>query len=438
MNPPCTKEGKYIAIESLTICKYLTNNSFLLNNRLRQTTIDRALTVFKRVGKLAEDENDSVAFKAFQGMFKILNEGRCPRLNAMDDLLATPVCHGRAGLHNDHVENDPDYPSILHDIGTRFVRAMAPRMHVLIARGKSLPLPSQYVAIETTGFILRFLLDMGKRIRADEPSRYESPIDWSISYVQSVLLPMLAPNMVTLSNVLFAACNAIWSIGCSKFMRMKRDEWYHQSLKACCVTCCTVAVPRKKKAYLHTWGESVIRRSWSVCMSIQVRLLNVSFPLPAHLPDLKILFLLPSIIRVMSRTTNTPERHAMMQYIVSLVFEKKSSDCKRRGSVPPDRMNGDSTQWGLRDMLEHLFQQTPWLHATTYSLDKCDTHDDTSYFAEIIRYFREELILTFLLCWYQRNHVGFRSEKRISPQSLDDARYFNMLSCVLDALAAQG
>ena len=40
-------------------------------------------------------------------------------------------------------------------------------------------------------------------------------------------------------------------------------------------------------------------------------------------------------------------------------------------------MNGDSTQWGLRDMLEHLFQQTPWLHATTYSLDKCDTHDDT-------------------------------------------------------------
>ena len=96
-----------------------------------------------------------------------------------------------------------------------------------------------------------------------------------------------------------------------------------------------------------------------------------------------------------------------------------------------DRALEHSTEWGLRDMLEHLFQQTPWLHATTYSLDKCDTHgdthDDTSYFAEIIRYFREELILTFLLCWYQRNHVGFRSEKRISPQSLDDA--FDILIC---------
>ena len=107
-----------------------------------------------------------------------------------------------------------------------FVRAMAPRVHVLIARGKSPPLPTQDVAIETIGCILRFLLDMGKRIRADEPSRYESPIDWSISYVQSVLLPMLVSSMVTLPNVMFAACNAIWSIGCSQLMRLKRHQWY--------------------------------------------------------------------------------------------------------------------------------------------------------------------------------------------------------------------
>ena len=90
--------------------------------------------MFKRVGKLAEDENDRIAFKAFQVMLKIVNEGRCPRLNAIDDLLVNSPYAMVERAHNDHVENDPDYPSILHDIGTRFVRAMAPRMHVLIAR----------------------------------------------------------------------------------------------------------------------------------------------------------------------------------------------------------------------------------------------------------------------------------------------------------------
>ena len=281
--------------------------------------------MFKRVGKLAEDENDRIAFKAFQGMLKIVNEGRCPRLNAIDDLLVnSPYAMVETSAHNDYVKNVPDYPSVLHDIGTRFVRAMAPRMHVLVARGKSLPLPSQYVAIETIGLILRFLLDMGKRIRADEPSRYESPIDWSISYVQSVLLPMLAPNMVTLPNIMFAACNAIWTIGCSKFMRLKRDEWYPSIVESLLRYMLYGGSTEKEKAYLHTVGasQSYVDLGVSACHSGEIVERIVSCA--AHLPRSKFFSLLPSIIRVMSRTTNTPERHAMMQYIVSLVFEKKA------------------------------------------------------------------------------------------------------------------
>ena len=177
----------------------------------------------------------------------------------------------------------------------------------------------------------------------------------------------------------------------------------------------------KEKAYLHTLGASHIDLGVSACHSGKIVERVVSCA--AHLPRSKFLSLFPSIIRIVGGTTNALERHAMIHYVVRLVFEKKDSDCKRRGSVQPDGMNRDRalehcTEWGLRDMLDHLFQQTPWLHKNAHSLNMRAANDESD---ETIQYFREELILTFLLCWYERNHVEIRSEKRIPPQSLDDA-----------------
>ena len=83
---------------------------------------------------------------------------------------------------------------MLYDITARFINAIAPRLHILIARGMSLPLRAHYIVIEAISYILRFLLDMGVRIRTDEPSRYESPIEWSISFIQTLVLPLLDIN----------------------------------------------------------------------------------------------------------------------------------------------------------------------------------------------------------------------------------------------------
>ena len=413
----------------------MTNSSFFFpTNRLRQTTIDRALLVFKRVGKLAEDENDRVAFKAFQGMLKVVKESRCPRLNAIDDVLCnSPYAMMERSVHDGHVQNVPQYPSVLHDMGTRFVRAMAPRVHVLIARGKSLPLPTQDVAIETIGCILRFLLDMGKRIRADEPSRYESPIDWSISYVQSVLLPMLAPNMVTLPNVMFAACDAIWSIGCSQLMRLKRDEWYPRVVESLLRYMLHGDSIGEEEVDLHDRRHSYVDLGVSACHADEIveRILCCA----AYLPRSQFFVLLPSIIRIVGSTTNTPKRHTMMHYIVGLVFEKKNSDCiDRGGRVPLHGANhgnapGHFIEWGLGGVLEHLFQRTSWLNATVHSSDirlgTSDPHKEPC--AATMRYFREELILTFLLCWYQQYKIGTQSGKRIPSNCLDDA--FEILIC---------
>ena len=80
-------------------------------------------------------------------------------------------------------------------------------------------------------------------------------------------------------------------------------------------------------------------------------------------------------------------------------------------------------------MLGHLFQQTSWLNYTVHLSDirfgTSDPHNEPC--AATMRYFREELILTFLLCWYQHYKIGTQSGKRIPSNCLDDA--FEILIC---------
>ena len=63
-------------------------------------------------------------------------------------------------MHKNYIEHIPIYPTVLYDLTARFINAIAPRLHILIARGKALPLNTQYVVIETISCILRFLLDI--------------------------------------------------------------------------------------------------------------------------------------------------------------------------------------------------------------------------------------------------------------------------------------
>ena len=178
---------------------------------------------------LAENENDTIAFKAFQGILKIVKEGRCPILNAIDDGLGNaPYAIKDRAMHKNYIEETPMCPTALYDLTAKFTNAIAPRLHILIARGRALPLSAQYVVIEAISCILRFLLDMGVRIRTDEPSRYESPISWSISFIQTIVLPLLNINKTNMPSIVLASSNAIWIICCSKLMKAKRFEWYPQ------------------------------------------------------------------------------------------------------------------------------------------------------------------------------------------------------------------
>ena len=43
-------------------------------------------------------------------------------------------------MHKNYIEHIPIYPTVLYDLTARFINAIAPRLHILIARGKALPL----------------------------------------------------------------------------------------------------------------------------------------------------------------------------------------------------------------------------------------------------------------------------------------------------------
>ena len=57
----------------------------------------------------AENENDNVAFKAFQGILKIVKEGRCPSINAIDDTLGNaPYAIKERSMHKNYIDYVPN------------------------------------------------------------------------------------------------------------------------------------------------------------------------------------------------------------------------------------------------------------------------------------------------------------------------------------------
>ena len=93
------------ALGHLYLTRWSSNTTKQAHNRIKQATLDRALLIYKRIAKLAENENDNVAFKAFQGILKIVKEGRCPSINAIDDTLGNaPYAIKERSMNKNYIE----------------------------------------------------------------------------------------------------------------------------------------------------------------------------------------------------------------------------------------------------------------------------------------------------------------------------------------------
>jgi hypothetical protein len=355
------------------------------------------------VATLAENENDTIAFKAFQGILKIVKEGRCPILNAIDDGLGNaPYAIKDRSMHKNYIEETPMCPTVLYDLIARFINAIAPRLHILIARGRSLPLSAQYVVIEAISYILRFLLDMGVRIRTDEPSRYESPIAWSISFIQTIVLPLLNINKTNMPSIVLASSNAIWTICCSKLMKSKRFEWYPQVAHNL-FNMVLQKNPNFPYQFIRHCNANDERKTQnSLRLVSKPTIYTNGFPFQhgemiervigsiAYIPKSEWHAVLPLTIRIIGSVVHVKKRLVMLQYIFDLMLHEQHID-----------LNGKTP-----NLLERCFKQNEWLHHLVYSpcvedanQINIDSASTPLYSTATPFYFREEVILSIFLSW---------------------------------------
>ena len=221
-------------------------DSIAQERRQRQATFDRALLIWKRIAKCAEDVEDCVAVASFRAITRLLREGYVASVLPVDSALGLAPISMEEMTRRSLEKNIPPGPetphSILFEFHRRFTNAVGSRFHFLVARMRCLPLSEAGPAADAISFLLGFLLKTGVRIRIDEPPRYESPVDWTITYVDTVLMSML--QGVTYPGTIVTAADCILrlaggnsqefrgGVGQSNLLRLYKPHWFPQILEA--------------------------------------------------------------------------------------------------------------------------------------------------------------------------------------------------------------
>jgi hypothetical protein len=403
--------------------------------RTRHAIFDRVLLVWKQIARSAEDDDIAIAAASFRAINRLFREGYQASLTAVDDefgLNAVGVRDRLLGNCNRSNTNGKSVPSPLFEFIKRFINATAPRVHILIARARTIPHIYSSPALEAVTYLLLHLLDNGIQVRVDEPPRYESPVVLSITWVDTVLLNVL--HAMAAPSLMFSAGLAVWRLSHVTLLDRFRPNWLS------IVVSCFMQIMQRKSGYPFGTviqkfsGDSI--RTQSVPNKVSVVNVIVSslywVQRELHYP------LFPFALRAVAGIEEVALRLAYFQHIADLVLYH---------NVNYDNMyeEGDSVRARLRCSLTCIFESDAWMaELMSIAVSVPSAKHLFSAYARCLSpglnplRCREEIAMTFLLAWTNTYYRMFADASQ-TPSAEGVSAAWSLLEhfrCVLEWPAA--
>ena len=395
-------------------------DSIAQQRRQRQATFDRALLVWKRIAKCAEDVEDSVSVASFRAVHRLLREGHTASIMSIDVALGmAPSAVEEEWRHETGGRGDENAPgldaphSVLFEFHRRFANAIGSRFHLLVARMRCLPPPEAGPAADAISYLLCFLLKTGVRVRIDEPPRYESPVDWAISFVDTILMNML--ELATLPGVALTAAECIWRLAGgdyhgndggngtrSNLLRLCSPRWFPHVLAA------LLRIFRQDVGYPFYRNKSDQRWLRNSRLPNTGRMVELIMPCLPWIPRLDLYRTIPSVLRAICGIADASTRMSYFQHTANLVLVKVLNE-----EGEDLNLEGDGVGLRMKKALLGVFEDDEWvswlMNIANQSQRSAPSpsepyHHGVRPLSDPFRC-RAEIIITFMLSWSRKFNV---------------------------------